>query len=487
MDEDQPIPAQHKPKPTEKQPDIFSSDGIIGRAIRTGALGLWLLGLYVVSGWLVVYSFSAHQLNNAITEFSEIGETPLSRWQITNIYLNWATLQEKIKTINSDITSQKSKINLLNNKEIEIQAVISKYESSSNAALQKMADLASQNNLKSDIAYEVFGRYEPATRASDQDKENFRALPGLQKMAGEFNEAEGLRSETYTGIYVIAEKINKIEDDISVLKKELSGIQIDLKQSLTIPGGKEDSPPTALPVRVGDFLNELVFLKPLQKRYFGIGFFKIPINPAPLIDMPTEMLTLVLILSMGALGSTIHLTQIYFSQASVPETQQRHLGFWYFLFRPFQGSITALAVYIFVKAGILVASTPEIGSNGTQISPYFVSFIGIISGLMAQSAIETIQRAGDKWFSASDKIGRERWAIGLDEKLGPPGSERQKTVKQIANLIGVNEDGIEEWASESGPVPYRYQSVLGAYFKTLVRDMFSDIQPRTEPAEPAPQ
>ena len=100
-----------------------------------------------------------------------------------------------------------------------------------------------------------------------------------------------------------------------------------------------------------DFLVELRYLTRLR---FDI-----------LATMPAQLLTLILTLSMGSLGSVIFLTRELFREG------EKHSINWY-IFRPFLGMVTAIAIFVLAKSGQLVISdggNPESGKMSETLNP----------------------------------------------------------------------------------------------------------------------
>lgn len=96
-----------------------------------------------------------------------------------------------------------------------------------------------------------------------------------------------------------------------------------------------------------------------------------------LATQPESVLVFVLVIAMGALGSTIHITQYFLSgELGRPLT-------WYFI-RPLLGTVTAVAIYILAKAGQLVLDPSKASAT---MSPWFISFMAIISGLLSGAAL----------------------------------------------------------------------------------------------------
>lgn len=219
---------------------------------------------------------------------------------------------------------------------------------------------------------------------------------------------------------------------------------------------------------VGDFISALKFFRNIEENddeIFGI----VP----DLSSLPPEVLTVILVLSMGALGGTIHLTRLYFDRRRDREATRlgivKRVG--YYVFRPFLGAITALSVYILAKAGVLIVSTPADTGSGAALSPFFVSFLGIVSGLLAEQALDTIQTAGRNWFSASPQGGPERWAHRVKEFLVT------KEKPALANALGTSGDILNGWVDEKVPVPEKEQAIIAAWLKKPPRDLFTDLPP----------
>lgn len=101
--------------------------------------------------------------------------------------------------------------------------------------------------------------------------------------------------------------------------------------------------------------------------------------------VPKPILELVLILSMGILGSLMFIT-IEFINSYNNEKEQ----FSMYLFRPSLGMIVALSVYVMVKSG-----QSAFGEGDSEyLSPFLISFLGIISGMLAEKAYRKLAITG---------------------------------------------------------------------------------------------
>ena len=104
--------------------------------------------------------------------------------------------------------------------------------------------------------------------------------------------------------------------------------------------------------------------------------------------VPRHILTIMLIFSMGALGSLIFLTIEFLKQSHVDNR------FSVYFFRPFLGMVIALAVYVMYKSGQAALGVDK----QEHLSPFLISFISIMSGMLAERAYGNLRLAGDNFF-----------------------------------------------------------------------------------------
>lgn len=188
-----------------------------------------------------------------------------------------------------------------------------------------------------------------------------------------------------------------------------------------------------------------------------------------LFAIPAEVLTLVLALVLGALGGTLHMTKVTIDGDETPP------GLWY-LFRPCQGILMALVVFVLLKAGQLTMGAAD---NDT-LNPYFVAFVGTVSGLLSPDAYRLVQRAGASLIPAGDDA-TDRWAIGLAQSMQDNGVD----AATLAQGIGVRIEDLTAWMSETAPVPAVQQRVVAAWLHADPRRLFTSDRP-PQIAAPAP-
>lgn len=455
--------------------DLFSKENgtkaaaALSQVINVG----WLILLYVLLGLIVILSFSAYQLQFSIQSAQTEGNKPLTLWVVLDSYDQWKRTNNRIAGEN-DVILAKQK--LLSNLNVELQDArasrIEKNVACARSIMNFHQRYASEALVFVERKYECDIKYFNLVRSTARKQmPNYTSDAAIGKAEQEVSQSVDAFAAA-TGLEL------SVNEKIEVLSNEIagSGNQIkDLtKQLSALLAFKVDAENEA----VGDFFNSLSYLENMSNvRLLGIG---VP----DFSKMPPDMLTLILVLAMGALGGTIHLTRIYFYGLSDSSAAAVVTGPAYYVFRPFLGAITALSIYIVVKSGVLVISVPSPNGEGARISPYFISFLGIVSGLLAEQALDTIQSAGNRWFANSSIAGPARWASRLAVHFGyPPAAgaeladENKKKLNDIAGVLKVSVAEFEEWLKEAKAVPFQYQHMIAAFLNTPERDLFTDIPP----------
>jgi hypothetical protein len=108
----------------------------------------------------------------------------------------------------------------------------------------------------------------------------------------------------------------------------------------------------------------------------------------PFFESPYDLLVLLLVMMMGAVGGVVRLLRDYGSSLHTDPSPKDYL------FIPLIGAVVAIGGYVLAKTGLLVLSSTAQGE--TSLSPFMISLVGIISGLLAKEVIETIAASGHK-------------------------------------------------------------------------------------------
>lgn len=196
----------------------------------------------------------------------------------------------------------------------------------------------------------------------------------------------------------------------------------------------------------------------------------------PLITLQPDVLTLTLVILMGVLGASLQITYTFFKREE-PE----RLGV-YFL-RVCVGAITALVIFIVAKAGVpVIADASRLGGDA-PINPYFVSFLAIISGLMSERAIVSVQAQAGRFFGPDSGGEALRWAR---HDLHEDFNTAKRKPEDVRKLLNVEDDTLQPWISGEKPVPMEAQKMIAGVLGVPVRELFTDIPPDEAPAAAPP-
>ena len=111
-----------------------------------------------------------------------------------------------------------------------------------------------------------------------------------------------------------------------------------------------------------------------------------------LVQIPTIILTMVVTIAAGGLGSVVSFTR-NFLFTDTPAGLRR------LIVSVGEGVAAAVAIFFLAGAGLLMLTNAGSGgASGAEISPYMVAFIAFVSGFMAEDAFKSIQRAGRSLF-----------------------------------------------------------------------------------------
>lgn len=429
-------------------------------SLGIGLPGVWLAFLYVFLGMFVVFSLSAHQLQYQIYSLNADRERDqqISVWQILQTHAQW-------KAISLEIDSQTVRLQKLSSDRIQ-----------AGDDLQK----ADTENLRANISCSgklaVFQQNLPllgeALNCNRSDEAAISSAVGFMDDGAE-------KQKLTTQLKELSESIDAVEASIMELtikdqkRHAIDGQYQALNEAYNVNIAKRETllnDDQNLGTKAGDFLNALDYMGGKEALWFIPSF----------TSMPSDTLKLILVLSMGALGGTISLTRSYLAQKK--SLAEDRIGGAYYTFRPFLGAITALSIFILAKAGVLIISTPDQGAGGAELSPYFLSFIGIISGMLADSALDTIQRTGNNWFKNSE-VSRDLWAYGLGKALaGDPNAKKEQRDKNLednmallSETLDVSVPTIMKWVDEKQKVPASMQALISAFVRIPPRELFSDV------------
>ena len=434
--------------------------------LRIGAGGAWLVLLYFTFIYLVVFSLSAHQLHYAIKSF-RAGDKPLALWTVLQMHAAWKATKLNLDSLTSSVAGLRQSVSTLQEAQGGLQGEILE----STIQCERQLKVFQQFVISK---FPEFKRIDVRCFDAHLQEINRGAAEAPENILDttDYKAREADAAVLVDKVKQLSSRIGLNANTIELFQKRIGEVEISIANSKLALSNILKRDGTTADIGVGDFLNSITYLeKSEQDSWLAwlVPDFSL---------MPPDMLTLILVLSMGALGGTISLTRLYFRDGASEGEPKGTPS--YYLFRPFLGAITALAVYILAKAGVLVISAPSSEESGADLSPFFVSFLGIVSGLLAEQALDTIQKAGANWFADSGTVGRARWAHGLKAALGgddpAKADETAKRTADLADTIGVAAETMQEWVDERKPVPSQFQVLIAAYLHMSPRDLFSDMQ-----------
>ena len=180
-----------------------------------------------------------------------------------------------------------------------------------------------------------------------------------------------------------------------------------------------------------------------------------------------DMLVLLLLISMGVLGSALNLLAVFIAN------EQESLSFGEYPLRLAFGAVLAIVMFIIAKAGVpILADTSKIGGNA-PLNPYFISLLAVVSGLMSDRAMATIRNVASsilKGVGGADYSQRYS-RVELDEAL----TAASRNLDGLAQLLGTSVEETKKHFSGKEMVPPDRQKLISAYLGRPIRELFSDL------------
>lgn len=179
------------------------------------------------------------------------------------------------------------------------------------------------------------------------------------------------------------------------------------------------------------------------------------------LNAPRQILVMLLTISMGFLGSVITMTWTFVRRESVHSVRR-------FLLLPFVGAMSAFIVLIFLKAGQLTLTA---GDTTDELSPFVLSFVGIISGLLSERAYGRISEVGQSFFRVEARA--DRWGIRLKAALAAAGV----SIDDVARHLGIDTGDAAEIVEGRASANPAQQQLIAALVRAEPRELFTDIAP----------
>lgn len=386
----------------------------------------------------------------------------ISIWKLDDVRKQWNDIRDQIREQSDALSRAESELSAATNKNAQFDIGYRQKRTELDALLQPFIARVGEFDPKLPAAMQDEGPVERVNRIETIKDDLLKTHPELQSLI------DGIvkKGEEYKPIDM--ERI-RVRRDLDAKKNAVADLQARLKSLRTSLDGlfaqfstKPLDDPTR--TRVENALFEL---------YSGRFLSKF-INA--LITTPPDILTLALVIMMGVLGSALQMTHALFKRNRIERAGA------YFL-RLSVGAITALVIFIVAKAGVpVIADASRLGGDA-PINPYFVSFLAIISGLMSENAILSVQTQGARFFAQDVPPDQLRWArFNLREAF----TKANRNPDNVKRLLNVEDSQFDAWMSGKQPMPGSAQTMIAGVLETPRRDLFTDLPPE-EAKEPGGQ
>ena len=452
--------------PASTPPQIRTAGAYLGFGIR----GLWLIVVYWVTIGLAVMILGAHQFHLKVAANAAANPgSALTIGELINKRQEYQALRDTLGRL-----GEERELAHLNLQKLQYEELRAREEG---AASERAAQVAALRLVRSIVTGPDKDSYKLPV--------DFQALSGRELAAGvitlirteeavqfyaRFEEAEEKAQPSSMRFKSIRANVEATQSQLADFDTNLAAKNAEtdtlIKKLTTASGNRPNSGLTLI-----GLLYELDSFSNLW--FFWLG----QADPIKFVTLPGSVLTLLLALSMGALGSTLYVTGEYFS------TDDNKPFAWYF-FRPFLGMITALAVFVAFKAGqlTLAGASPNSGVE-MDLNPFLVSFFAVIAGLLSEHAIARLSLIGRDWL---DHLGKEeaKQAAAQASNPTPPaalyaknwqarfGGATGKSIEGLVEALHADPARVDAWIQHSEPVPADRVDDIVKYFGATKEDLF---------------
>jgi hypothetical protein len=180
-----------------------------------------------------------------------------------------------------------------------------------------------------------------------------------------------------------------------------------------------------------------------------------------------DMLVLLLLISMGVLGSALNLLAVFIAN------DRESLSFGEYPLRLAFGAVLAIVMFIIAKAGVpILADTSKIGGNA-PLNPYFISLLAVVSGLMSDRSMAAIRNVASNLLQSVGGAGfSQRYSrVVLDDAV----KAANRDVDGLARLLGLSVDDTRKLFSGNDAISPDQQRLIAAYLGQPLRELFSDL------------
>jgi hypothetical protein len=454
---------QEKSTATPRKPKRAASKT---REVTTSAV---LITFTALVGIACVIALASTLTQTRVSTIS-IDGVPLSVWKLDDIRLQWSVVRAGIRDLSDNIAKSEQDRNKFVGAQAAIEEVFQAKDIALSIRVEELMfrlrvinpDLAKTIDDKKRNA-EKYGLLDVARESLLKDhaivKEYFERLDTAYE---EYGKARADRANAAAKSDAIVKSIAGLQNAVAGSQTSLETLyrQVSTKFKKAAGNTKDDAKEKEVDL---DDATRARIENALYELHSGfLGWF---INL--LVTTQPDILTLILVILMGILGSSLQMTYAFFKRHQIEAVGA-------YMLRVCVGAITALVIFIVAKAGVpVIADASKLGGDA-GINPYFVSFLAIISGLMSENAIASVQNQGARFFGAENTGEPPRWAR---QDLRPAFTTANRDPERVKRLLQAKDEDFEGWMSGKDPLPANAQMIIAGVLQTPARDLFTDIPP----------
>jgi len=412
-----------------------------------------LIGFTLITGIACVVALASTLTQARVSNFS-IDNVPISIWKLDSVREQWIIVRDQQRRQSEDLAkSENDRVDVIARQSIAVpkfnsadEKLSQLIETLSFRIQDANPELASILNSGVDVSEKMARLNASQTLLRGKAELGLaNLLDQIDKIYGDYGTQLSNKQQAAAELNTLAQKIETLQKGIASSRESLKAVFKPIKENV-------DDPTLA---RIENALYELYPSKNLLSDLMN-----------KLITLQPDVLSLSLVILMGVLGSSLQILHSFFRAHRIEPIGG------YFL-RISVGAIIALVIFIVAKAGVPVIADASKLSGDAPINPYFVSFLAIISGMLSERAIITVQNQGERFFS-SGAGEPDRWARA---DLGPDLQEQKLTMKTLAGYLGIAESDAEKIVKGQEKADFKQQLIISIYLRSSIRDLFSDIPP----------
>lgn len=414
--------------------------------------GFLLAVLVVGAAASAVIFFAATQFQSRVAELALNG-APLTIWRVDAFRVEFKDWRSDIRKLRATLNEQQDRLSVLKQKII--------------------ARTVAQANEERALDDAVFELARKAAAASPGSPHAPNADPSASKNLTEIElmlTTDELRTRFVPELNDLRERARKLRsarNDISADTADTESFEIQIKALDTrlkeridsagkLFGAANTALATELVERIVNVTSELDSLSEIWGRViYSTALWT------------NDMLVLLLLISMGILGSALNLLAIFFTN------DKDSLSFGEYPLRLAFGAVLAIVMYIIAKAGVpILADTTKLGSTA-PLNPYFISLLAVVSGLMSDRAMGTIRNVATNLLQSvgGGDFSSRYTQVDLDTAL----AAAKRDVDGLARVLGIKSEEVKKLFSGNDTVSPDRQKLIAAYLGRPIRELYSDI------------